>query len=114
MKHIATFSLILCLSTAVIALAQPDNTDMKGMDMSGMAMNQKGITYATTGVVRMVDRAKNSVTLAHEPVKSLNWPAMTMSYAIEDKALFNKLIPGKRVAFEFVKEGNKYVITSVR
>lgn len=93
--------------------------DMKGMDMKGMDMGKKPAAgeqtaHKTTGVVEKVDSAKGTVTLAHEPVKSLNWPAMTMSYTVKDKALLDKVKPGKKVEFEFVQQGKEYVITTVK
>ena len=112
MKYIATLPLILSLSG--IALAQSDNMDMK--NMTGMDMNQKSQAASSNeavGVVKQIDRDKGMATLAHGPVKSLGWPAMTMSFTVENKALFDKLAPGRKVRFEFVKQGGKYVITGV-
>jgi Cu(I)/Ag(I) efflux system protein CusF len=43
--------------------------------------------------------------LSHEPVKSLNWPAMTMGFKVRDKALFEKLTKGRKVEVEFVQSG---------
>jgi len=75
---------------------------------------QTGTAHPATGVVKSVDRAKSTVTLAHDPVKSLNWPAMTMPFTVTDKALLEKLQPGKKVQFEFVQQGKDYVITNVK
>jgi Cu(I)/Ag(I) efflux system protein CusF len=52
------------------------------------------------------------VTIAHGPVQSLNWPAMTMNFLVKDKALLDRLSSGKKVDFEFVQQGRDYVITS--
>ena len=75
---------------------------------------QTAPAHLATGVVKSVDRAKNSVMLAHDPVKSLKWPAMTMGFTVKNKALLDKLQPGKKVEFEFVQQGRNYVITSVK
>ncbi|WP_194712102.1 copper-binding protein [Noviherbaspirillum soli] len=112
--------------------------NMKGMDMKGMAMkgmkdmdmkscmemmNQRGETKSTsdagntdmihkaTGVIKNVEPQKGTVTLAHGPVESLKWPAMTMGFSVRDKALLDKMSVGKSVNVEFVKEGANYVIT---
>ena len=50
-------------------------------------------------------RNAGQVTLAHGPVKSLNWPSMTMAFDVRDKTLLNKLAMGKKVEFQFVQEG---------
>ena len=70
--------------------------------------------HRATGVVKSMDRARNSVLLAHDPVKSLNWPAMTMGFTVREKALLDKLQPGRKIEFEFVQQGKNYIITSVK
>ena len=70
--------------------------------------------HQATGVVKSVDRTKSVVMLAHDPVKSLNWPGMTMGFQVNEKALFDKLQPGKKIEFEFVQQGKSYVITMVK
>jgi Cu/Ag efflux protein CusF len=88
--------------------------DMKGMDKKADGKASKATVHKTAGVVKAVDPSKGTVMLAHEPVKSLNWPAMTMSFAVKDKALFDKLAVGKKVNVELMKDGADYVVTAVR
>ena len=140
MKRFASFTLALALSTTGLAFAQSggmkdmpmdpkshghmkdmpmdskSHGDMKGMDMGkmGQASANKGETHTATGTVKKVDPAKGTVTLAHEPVKSLKWPAMTMGFSVKDKKLFDKLAAGEKVQFEFIQQGSEYVVTSVK
>ncbi|WP_259657558.1 copper-binding protein [Escherichia coli] len=44
----------------------------------------------------------------------MGWPAMTMAFAVKDKALFDKLAVGSKVHVEFKKEADGYVVTSVK
>lgn len=60
------------------------------------------------------DAGAGTVTIAHGPVKTLNWPAMTMGFQVKDKTLLDKLVVGKTVDFEFAKADGGYVITSVK
>lgn len=143
MKTTATLSLILALSVSGAALAQSGDMkgmkdhgmkcgDMKGMkgmegmDMKNMDMEKcmkmmggsdkeaKGGAHKTSAVVKKANPEKGTVTLAHEPVETLSWPAMTMAFQVKDKALFDKLKDGKKVDVEFVKDGSDYVVTSVK
>nr|SPS05995.1 conserved exported protein of unknown function [Candidatus Nitrotoga fabula] len=139
MKLIATLSLIFVLSTSSLAIAQSGGMkdmdmkqcmEMKGMkdidmskckDMKGMEMDKKVqgttpkvMTHKATGVVKAVDSSKGTVTLAHGSVKSLNWPAMTMSFVVKDKRLFDNLTVGKKVKVEFIKQDTDYIVTSVK
>jgi Cu(I)/Ag(I) efflux system protein CusF len=78
------------------------------------AQAKQGQTHKGTGVVTSVDRAAGKVTLKHEAIQSLNWPGMTMAFAVKDKAMLDKLAEGKKVEFELTQDGNQYVITSIK
>jgi Cu(I)/Ag(I) efflux system protein CusF len=132
MKPTITLALILVLSAPALATAQSGgmkDMDMKGMDMKGMdmkgmdmkgmdnkpqAQDSKAMTHQMNAVVKDVDIANGKVTLAHEPVKSLDWPAMTMGFSVKDKMLFEKLVTGKKVKVEFMQQGSDYVVTAVK
>ena len=90
--------------------------DMKGMEMKSMESTEKssGAVHQAVGVVKAVDPAKGTVTLDHEPVKSLNWSAMTMTFTVKEKAMLDKLQTGKKVEVEFVQQDKDYVVTSVK
>ena len=92
-----------------------DASSMKGMDMpakSGAAARQS--VHLARGEVKNVDPKGQVVTIAHEPVKTLNWPAMTMGFVVKDKKLIDKLAVGKKVELEFVQEDGKYVVMAVK
>jgi Cu(I)/Ag(I) efflux system periplasmic protein CusF len=105
----------LFIGAAPVAIGQSGGMkgmDMKDMDMKGM--DKKGQTHKGTGVVTNIDRAGGKVTLKHDPIKSLNWPTMTMAFAVKDKAMLDKLAKDKKVEFEFVQQGQQFVITSIK
>lgn len=129
------FTFLAAAMVATSAFAQQKMDDMKGMDMKnmqtkgdtahemkgdmkGMDMGKKpaakGGTHQAKATVKSVDEKQAKVTLAHEPVESLNWPAMTMSFKVKDKALMKKLSTGKKVDVEFSQEGEDYVVKSVK
>jgi Cu(I)/Ag(I) efflux system protein CusF len=132
MKRIAAFSLLAALTASGAAIAQSGK--MKGMDMKscmtmkGMDMNacqdimnnqvhglsKNGTVHRTSAIVKAVDSTQGTVTLAHQAVKSLNWPAMTMRFSVKDKALLDNLAVGKKVNVEFTQQGSDYVVTSVK
>ena len=118
MKKIC-FALILSgISIAGVA-ADMSGMDMKGMDMKGMDMKgmeqpgNKAQTYRTTGIVKKLDEQSARVTIAHQPVEALGWPAMTMTFSVKDRKLIKKLHPEEKIKFEFVKHGSGYLITGV-
>lgn len=67
------------------------------------------------GKVEEVDSAAGTVSLAHGPITSLKWPAMTMEFKVANAALLQQLKPGASVSFEFVERApGEWVITSVK
>lgn len=68
-------------------------------------------THNAVGVVKSVNAEKGTVTIAHEPVASLNWPGMTMGFKPQDTKLLERLKPGQKIQFRFVQQGKDYVIT---
>jgi Cu(I)/Ag(I) efflux system membrane fusion protein len=72
-------------------------------------------THRGEGTVEAVDPAHASVTLAHGPIASLKWPAMTMDFKVKDAALLRTLKPGQKIVFDLVGEiGGEYTIVRVQ
>ena len=100
----------------ISGMAMKQKTDMKGMDMASLKDGKPAghaEIHVADGTVKAVDPT-GKVTLQHGAVKSLGWPAMTMGFAVKDKALMDKLAVGNKVHVEFVKQGGDYVIKSVK
>lgn len=114
MKQTATFSLFVALTLCSgVTVAGEKMGDMKGMDMGTPSAVTVKI-HKAVGVVKALDTKAGTVTFAHEPVKTLNWPAMSMTFSIHDKMFFDRLAEGKKVEFEFVQEGKAYVVKAVK
>jgi Cu(I)/Ag(I) efflux system protein CusF len=114
--RIAILSLLLAIF-AVPALAQTsemNRTDMKGMKSDAASAKSTAGTHHATGVVKTVDSTAGAITIAHESIKTLGWPAMTMSFKARDPTLLSRAKPGDYVQFTVVQSGNDYVVTSIR
>jgi Cu/Ag efflux protein CusF len=59
----------------------------------------KATLYETTGKIERI--TANSVTLSHEPVPALDWPAMTMTFALANPGIARGFKAGDRVRFGF-------------
>ncbi len=74
-----------------------------------------GVGHRASGKVDSVDPRTKTVSLAHGPVATLKWPAMTMEFQVANEALLPALRPGAAVDFEFVeRQPGEWVITSVK
>ena len=119
MKHLLATSAAAAVLAAVSPFAFAQSDSMKGMDMKGMDMKmekkaESSKVHKGTGKVTKVDPAGGSVTIAHEPVSTMNWPAMTMTFKAKDKKLLEKVKQGEKVDFEFIQQGKDYIVTAVK
>ncbi len=72
------------------------------------------VGHQAVGVLNAIDAAAGTVTIAHEPVASLKWPAMKMDFVLANPALVGSLKPGAGVRFEFVeRKPGEWVVTSL-
>lgn len=113
------------LSFGGLAHAQSAD-DMKDMEgMAGMESMQSGDKdsatengnqeHVTTGTVAAVDASGARITIAHEPVPTLKWPAMKMAFRVADAALLDGLSVGDKVRFVFIQDdAGKYVVQDIR
>ena len=64
-----------------------------------------GVGHWAVGVLNAVDVASGTVTISHEPVASLKWPAMKMDFVLANPSMVAGVEPGAAVEFEFVERG---------
>src|SRR4051794_9098506 len=89
------------LALTAIDAAEMTRIDMKDMSPTQMAKDANVRKHTAKGIVKSVDPKAQTVTLDHEPVKSLNWSAMSMTFKVKDKTLMSKLAQGQKVEVEF-------------
>ncbi len=66
------------------------------------------------GTIKGIDPASGTVKIDHGPVQSLGWPAMTMDFQVENKALLERVKPGQSVTFTLEQKKGRYVITDIK
>jgi Cu(I)/Ag(I) efflux system membrane fusion protein len=59
-------------------------------------------SHKTEGTLKSIDAA-GTVSVRHDPVASLGWPAMTMDFVLANPSLVATIKPGSPIAFEFVE-----------
>jgi len=111
---------VFVASIALIPMASAQSDGMKGMDMKDMPMKgmksegkAQGKVHKGTGTVAKVDAEKGRVSINHEPISSMKWPAMTMDFGVKNKALLEEVKPGDKVEFSFVQSGKDHTITQL-
>jgi Cu/Ag efflux protein CusF len=53
-----------------------------------------------TGVIKAIDVAHASLTLSHQAITALQWPAMTMPFRVADAKMLGGRSVGETVTFE--------------
>jgi Cu(I)/Ag(I) efflux system periplasmic protein CusF len=115
MKRTSVFAVALLSSILAVSLASAQSDGMRGMDMKGMDKgSKKSQSHHAVGTVKSVDAAKGTVTLNHEPVASMNWPAMSMTFKAKDKKMLQHVKPGQKLEIDFQQQGKDHVITKVK
>ncbi|WP_372680183.1 copper-binding protein [Desulfosarcina sp.] len=65
------------------------------------------------GVIETIDAIKGTVTMEHDPIESLNWPKMVMTFTTKDPAQLKDLREGDQVEFDLVQSEKVYLITRI-
>ena len=103
-KQVWIFGLLLSGAASLPLVAQP---------MAGMEAQQA--SHRGAGKVVSVDRAKSRIKLAHEPIKSLDWPGMTMDFSVAKAPLLDGLKEGDAVQFELRQpKPGEWVIVKIK
>ena len=72
-------------------------------------------THRGEGTIKAIDFAHATVTLAHGPIASLEWPAMVMDFRLLEPASAQSLKPGQKINFEITEEAaGEFVIVHIQ
>lgn len=113
---VVLFSMLIVLpgceqENSVNEMAVPEHRQSESPE--GTAMPSP-IVHTETGTVTAVSREVGRITIDHDPIPSLDWPSMTMSFEIDARLLDNVQTRDK-VTFTLVESDNgQYVIQDIR
>ena len=79
---------------------------------ASQAQPQAGAIHEARGRITALRGA--DITIAHGPVASLQWPAMTMAFRLERPELVRGLAVGDEVVFSFRQQGSLYIVSAIR
>ncbi len=65
------------------------------------------------GQVQAVDRQARTLTIAHDPIGALGWPAMTMDFGVADDVSIPEGLEGHTIHFRLVKKGDGFLIDQI-
>jgi Cu(I)/Ag(I) efflux system membrane fusion protein len=89
-----------------------------GRDLSRQAglkpdLQNKTVGHQAQGTLESINK-DGTVSITHEPIKSLGWPGMTMDFALTNPSLVAGLKPGDKITFELVeRKPDEWMITKL-
>lgn len=84
-------------------------------EMSAASEGASEQVITGTGIVKDIDLTNKKVTISHEAIPEIGWPAMTMRFTfIEADESINALKVGSHVDFSFVQQGNISLLKSIK
>ena len=106
-RHSLLFAAFIAGAAATLpALAQTDHSQHMAPKKAASA------PAGTAGVVRKVDPARGEVTIAHEEIRNLDMPKMTMVFKVRDPAWLKKLKAGDAIRFSADTVRGELTVTS--
>ncbi|MEC5319063.1 cation efflux system protein CusF [Brenneria populi subsp. brevivirga] len=114
MRQLMKAVLFGALSVAMLSGAQANEHHHGAAASSAESLSEQP-TIGAAGVVKEIDLKNKKITIAHEAIPSVNWPAMTMrfTFTTPDSGVAN-LNVGDRVNFTFVQQGNISLLHDIR
>ena len=112
-KYLLTSALIGTLMLAPgLAMAQAMAPNMDGM--AGMAHDTQSADAQGVGVVKAIDASQGTITLQHQAIASIGWPAMTMPFKAASPDLLKVAKVGDKVQFTVRPAGKDTMVTSLQ
>lgn len=65
------------------------------------------------GVVRGINARAGTITIAHGPIASLHWPAMTMTFRVQSAALLRGVTVGRTIHFVLQNQNGRPVVVQI-
>jgi len=117
MKHCNSIS-VIALVLAAIALPSmaQQSSGMQNMPMHNMPMKDmmQSANAEGVGVVQAVDRVEGTVTIKHQAIASIHWPAMTMTFKAAKPELLKDVKVGEHIRFGLHTQGMHGTVTWIK
>jgi len=90
-----------------------NSSGMQGMQM-GDGKPCASQTAQGTGIIEAIDTTKGTITIKHQAIASIHWPAMTMTFKAEPPSLLKDIKVGEKVNFTLHPDGMHSTVTAIR
>ena len=98
---------------SVVMFNAQANEHQHGEMMNMQPAAQQEQLISATGVIEAVDMESKKITIKHDPIPAVNWPAMTMRFTRVADTKADDITPGDQAAVTFVQQGNVSVLLDI-
>ncbi len=115
MKNIIKVTLFSLLSSSLPFNAIANDAHHSSSDITTKQSTENTAlkTISTMGIIKQIDTDTKKLTIAHEAIPSINWPAMTMRFTYEEPSMITDIKEGSQVNLDFIQQGNISLITKI-
>jgi Cu(I)/Ag(I) efflux system protein CusF len=104
----------LALLALATSLAACGNDEPAGGPAAPASQSSAQAESTGVGVVESIDAANGRITIAHEAIEALGWPAMTMGFKVARPELLEGIESGERIDFTLRGRDMDAVVTSIK
>ncbi|WP_158781463.1 cation efflux system protein CusF [Pantoea sp. BAV 3049] len=113
--RLSTKAVFLGVMSLVMTQAAVATESHQGMDMSHGKIQAKQQVISAAGIVKDVDFLNKKITIAHEAIPEIGWPAMTMRFTFTTQNdSITALKSGSIVNFSFIQQGNISLLQDIQ
>ena len=115
MRAKLTIAVSVLAITCVLSACSPPAPDSTDASVSGTAMapDSGAKTGSSVGMITAIDAAAGTVTIQHQAIPAVGWPAMTMPFKASPSTLLDGLKVGDKVKFDVKLQGSDAEVTAV-
>jgi membrane fusion protein, copper/silver efflux system len=103
------------VTAAALAVALAACNGGKTSGSANIAASERSTPGAEVyaGISAITSVAGDQVTIDHGPIEGIGWPAMTMTFRVDDPELVKGVRTGDRVSFSFAQSRAGSTLTSI-
>ncbi len=108
-KLIALAGALAAVAACSPEASAPAKDNMGAMGTSGAVAGP----IRSTGTVTAIDAAAGTISLDHQAIAAISWPAMSMQFRAENPAMLQGIAVGDQVTFELKSASEPQIVTMV-
>lgn len=106
---------IVLLVTSLIMVTFITVTWAEPVAATAHGSNSKSYEILAQGIIVSIDPKNQQLTINHQAIAALNWPAMTMDFSVEPTVSLNDVKAGDPIQFSLQKTSDgSYLVTSIK